>query len=738
MSRICQPKFMNTNFVKIGFFNTLRWQACCLAIVLIPLTVVGRGVYADADLNQTALTIAPQDAAFFSTSVNMRAAWNDLAESKFITRLRAVPFIQQLEDEFNRQWENPQGQLAQAKGVIESPNVQNLIKLCNDMFDEEVFVYGGSDWCEALDGFASLQNEITSRMSGGPEAMQAYFQGLEKSDVDRLRIPTTIMGFRLSGPDAARIQLDALEGILRFGGGQIPEAAPFLQRLKRTDFQDGQTLSLTLDASLIPLDAITDEEGRRVAEKLTELLDGRGLTFGIGIKGSLMLLAIGENEKVVEDVGMSDLKLIDHEVLSVLQEAAPSNLRSIGYVSANLQESNWNANLGHYFERIVAQFSSAISSQAERMPDLTAWQQELQEDAAWMDQQMMKLKPEFGPTLGWSRAIEDGSEGISYNWTQSALQNGTPLMVTSHAGTDPLLMLALKQKDIPYLHDLAEKLLDAAPGHLKRFISLAEDDEEERERVLKIVDQVWPIVKDGYAICRDKIGPSLSVNETLFTMSAGWTTSFLGPNLPPPERALPLPEFAGVCGLSDRELFINGCDELYKLADRVVDLIRENQPESIPVNYSVPRPEEDILGGGTKYYYSEFSAAVPIEGFEPQLFVSDDVIVFGYSDRQVRDLMDAKPLEVGPAWLTPETPTAVVSYVDFAGIFSAFRPWVAYGLSLTGKALDEPLSPAPGPIPTGGDVLQIWDCFRSAGIAAGTATINDAGATVTRWVWVGE
>ena len=57
-------------------------------------------------------------------------------------------------------------------------------------------------------------------------------------------------------------QLDALEGILSIGGSQIPQAAPFLERLKRTEFDDGQTLTLTLDASLIPLDAIEDEEGR--------------------------------------------------------------------------------------------------------------------------------------------------------------------------------------------------------------------------------------------------------------------------------------------------------------------------------------------------------------------------------------------------------------------------------------------------------------------------------------------
>jgi hypothetical protein len=221
-------------------------------------------------------------------------------------------------------------------------------------------------------------------------------------------------------------------------------------------------------------------------------------------------------------------------------------------------------------------------------------------------------------------------------------------------------------------------------------------------------------------------------------MSAGWSTTTLGPNMPPPERALPLPELALVCGLSDRERFISGCAELYKLADRIVDLIRENRPGAIPLDYSVPRPKEEPVGNQTKYFYSELTAAVPLAGFAPQLVVGDDAIVLGYSDRQVRELMQAKPLDVGPTWMTPDTPTAVISYVDFAGMVNAVRPWISYGLSLSGKSMGEPLLDQPGPIPTGNDILQIWDCFRSAGIASGTASVNDAGITVTRWVWVGE
>jgi hypothetical protein len=120
------------------------------------------------------------------------------------------------------------------------------------------------------------------------------------------------------------------------------------------------------------------------------------------------------------------------------------------------------------------------------------------------------------------------------------------------------------------------------------------------------------------------------------------------------------------------------------------------------------------------------------------LLVSDDAIVLGYSQRQVTDMMEPRPLTTRPAWLDDDSAVAAVSYVDLAGMVTALRPWVKFGLSLTGQPLDEPLFPQPGPIPTGNDILQIWDCMSAMGKAAGTVTVGADGPNVSRWVWVSE
>ncbi len=712
--------------------------ALALAITMLSSGVRSSSAQSRDDLDSTALSVAPEDAAFFATSINLRQAWEDFIHGTFVARVRAVAYVQKLEAEFNNQWAEPQGQLAQVKETLDNPNVQNLVELALDMSSNEVFIYGSDEWCELIDGLMDFQNDMASKMSEGPEVLGAYFNNLGKADVDRIRIPTTVIGFRLSDDENAKLQLDALEGILRLGIGQTESLAPLMQKIKRSDLSDGQTLSVTLDTSLIPLEMLNDEQ-RMAADKAIELLEGRSISLAIGVRFKTLLIAFGEGDSVIDSIGENSRSLLDHEKLAVLKEAKPENLRSVSFVSQRWRESSWNANFEKYFQRLAAQFSMALESEADEIPDLQQWRDEIDADAKWLDSQVSQLAPEFGPSLSWSTATKQGAEGYTYDWSENvALANATPMAVLEHSGTSPLLVLGFKQRDLPGVERLLETVLERVPKHLKRFITLAEDDEEDRAKALMVLEKAWPLVEDAYAIVRDKIGPALGDNESLLTVAAQWTTTELGPGAPLPSQPLPLPELAGACRLKNQDLFLSGCVELYDLFDDVVNLVQEIEPGSIPAGYSVPRPEKEDLPGGTRYYYREFSDAIPVDGFEPQVIVADDVIIYGYSDRQIRDMLQAKPLATRPAWLTDETPTAGVTYVDLAGMVAAAHPWLEFGLTLTGQELSEPLMPGPGPVPTGDDVLQIWDCFASAGKTAATIAINQENATVTRWVWVSE
>lgn len=712
-------------------------RTCLLAGVILASVVGGNNSSTAGEAEESALSLVPQDAAFFSSSLNLEESWNDFVTGPFVTRLRAVPYLQDLEAEFWTQWENDAGEVAQAKAVLQNPNVQNLVKLLRDMFSGEVFVYGGSDMCDTLTGFVSIQGDIMNVMSEGPDAMESYFEEMDADSLADIKLPTLVMGFRIDDEDNARLQLDALEGFARLGGSVIEEALPFLERLKRKDFSGGQTLTLTLDASLIPLEQFQGQEAD-VAAKIIEVLGNRSISLGLGVKNGILLMGISEDADVLNSFGEPEESLYAHPAIEPLREADPAKLRSIGYVSKEFSESNFNANFGSYFENLASQFSMALESQEDNVPEMSEWRAEIIDDAQKMDAYVGELAPDFGAIVSWSRAIPGGLEGYTFNGTKNDyLENAGPMKILEHAGTKPMLVVAGKQKPNEKAFEMIDFLLQIAPKHLKRFIAIAEDGEEDRRLATLAVDEGFPLVEELIGILEGKIQQATAQNESLFAMSGGWSISEL-PNLPPPQTALPLPEFALACSISDRELFIAGGAEVFEVFDKALDLIRKLAPDAAPPEYTIPRPDEAGTDDATKFTYAEFTNALPIPGFEPQGLLSDEVLILGYSNMQAADMLESKTMKVRPAWLKMDTQVAAIAMADMAQMAEMVRPWAEYGLMMSGKGLDEPLADAPGPIPTGKDVLEMWDCLSSAGIAASTTTIQDDQSSVTRWIWTGE
>lgn len=688
------------------------------------------------DLSATSLAVAPQDAAFFMTAIDLKKSWDRFIQGNFIKSLRRVEYVQKLEREIIRQWENPQGQAAELKSTLQNPNVRNLLRLAADMAGQEFFVYGQDDWCDAFENLAAFQSELMSRIQEDPESVEEFFNDLDRQTVDGMRLPTTIIGFRLTDANLAAQQLDALEGILRAVASQDDDLRPFIEKLRRTELADGQTLTITLDASLIPLDRL-DEDQREVADKALELLEGRSFSVSFGVRNNLLLIGMGEQVDLLEQVGQAEDLLIDHPRMSVLKDAEVSDLRSVSFVSQRWRQTQWDANFAHYFRNLMVQLSVAIDSEAEQIADAEQWKAELLADANRLDEFVGQMAPQYGDALGWSSAITSGSEGWGYDWSDNMwFENDNPLQILEHAGADSLLLMAFKQRSLPALEGLCEFVMQRIPVHAERFIATAEQNEEEREVALEVFRKGWPLVEEAAEILHTKISPALDDNETLISMAASWMTRELGSELPVADQPLPIPEIALACKLRDRELFLDGCQDLYGVFDKVVALVRETEPDALPANYVVPRPIEDNIGEATTYYYEEIAGTGSLSGFKPQLAIADDVVILGYSDRQVRDMLEPKVLATRPAWLTDETPVAVVSYVDYGGILGAFRPWMTFGISMTGMPLNEPLFAAEGPVPTGNDLLQIWDTFSAAGIAAATASVSDAGPTIVHWVWV--
>ncbi len=353
---------------------------------------------------------------------------------------------------------------------------------------------------------------------------------------------------------------------------------------------------------------------------------------------------------------------------------------------------------------------------------------------------MMEMLPKYDAVLAYSFETPDGIESYTYDWTPSwLLENAKPIAVANHAGSSPLVLMAMRQKWLKGLNEIAEATLDELPNHVEALAKSGMVEEDDIDGMKEVAGKVLPIIEDMFAAMRDKVCGGMDGNESVMSIAAQTMVTKLNDYSPAPPAPLPMPEVSWAVKIKNRDLFLTGCDEIIKGINAIIEVVREENPGNVSPGARVPEAREESLADGGKRYSFPLDAPAPWDQFELQMALNKDVAVFGYSTRQVKDMYQARPLAARPAWYSAEEPTAAVGYIDIAGIFKAIKPWVQYNLANTGMELDEPLGPATeAPVPTGSDLLEIWDCFAKLGKCAGTTTVDKNGVTVSHWIWVGE
>ncbi|HBE71094.1 MAG TPA: hypothetical protein DDW52_23350, partial [Planctomycetaceae bacterium] len=660
--------------------------------------------------------------------------WQELAESRVVARLRQVPYVQNLETELMQQWENPPPQMQQAKAIFESPMVQNILRFLKDATSDEMFAYGDGKWTEALQGLVELNNSFSYAMAGGEEGIEQYVTQQLATDLNKIEIPGLVLGFRLSDQQNAMFQLNALEAIIRTAGIQAPELAAVLEKFEHRDVEDGTVLTISLDTSLIPLEEMSERE-REVAERFVQALSGRSLVFSMAVRNNMFLLGISEDATLLDQVGASDSTLIEHEAIDVLKAELPDNLRQVGYLSKDFRNGVWQANMDDYASRLATQVTLPLRQAADRNPAALEWIEAIKADAETIDSFLSANSPSYGPLLSWQFKTPTGAGGRVYDWTDTtALENANPLDILNHSGGQPLLAFGICQAaDTPEAKEAAKFLIDLGERHAKYAIAMGPDDPERRGEAEVLAGRIVGMIREFVEVLEGKIVPALSDRQTVFAMAGQMTISELNGN--PLPKPLPVPELALSCKVNNQEIFLSGCADLLKILDDVVALVKEMNPNAMPPEYAIPRPQEDTIQGGRRFYYKEFVDAIRIEGVNPQIAINDDVVVFGFSERQVDDMLKGRSTNILPPWVSSDDAVAAVSVVDFAGITKLIRPWAEFGLLANVGSLTEPLGPGPGPIPTGNDLLEMWDCLTSLGKVTGTSVVGDD-VVVSRWAWM--
>ena len=218
---------------------------------------------ADADLGQAApsLRFVPGDAAFYSTMLRNREQVEAIGRSKAWATLKSLPLVQALWHKLTLEISKPGSPVNSFWQFYQLPENRQLVELLADMGSEEVFICGDHDWV----GAGGLAMELLGAARFGPAFLQltgqakgtdpAKIQGATvlttlSKNLDRIKIPELIIGFKVSDAARADAQLSRLEKLAQ---ALVQSNAQLQGRLKRHKVAGRDFLTLTLDGSMWPL-----------------------------------------------------------------------------------------------------------------------------------------------------------------------------------------------------------------------------------------------------------------------------------------------------------------------------------------------------------------------------------------------------------------------------------------------------------------------------------------------------
>ena len=493
-------------------------------------------------------------------------------------------------------------------------------------------------------------------------------------NTESIVIPDLVWGFKTTRLDAGKSQLKRIEVLVKLVTQANPDLAESLERKK---IAGGEFVSFTVKGSMLPWEDLTREAAESLdAGQLAKVLDrlrSLRIVVAIGIVGDRVILSIGDStdhlEKLV--VGGGGKGLVSAKAFEPLLEHRGKPITAISYISEPLAKA-------------IAPSADDIE-QLAAMSDTIADMADLPEDAAAEARKSLdrvaagyrRRLPVPGPWMAFSFLTEQGYEGYAWDWSKNLPLDGSKrLELLEHAGGAPLGVLALRLKNDPQQFEDFVSWGEMGWSFFRRYL-LPKVDDSGRETFEEVDEHLVPLGGKLADILRTKILPAVADGQVGLVLDAKSKSKRLQRKMPASSEPLPLVEPAIVLGLDDPKLFREGLNELFALADELVDEIREVSPDAVPASYEVPEPEKTKVEGGAVWSFAIPNAGVD-EQVRPSIGLGEDVAVFSFLPKQAGRLLVDTRLETGSQLSSFDEPLAGAAALDFAGVVDAIQPWVVY------------------------------------------------------------
>jgi hypothetical protein len=679
---------------------------------------------------QTSLKLIPADAAFYSSMLRNKEQLDLVAKSRAWAKVLSMPSVKQGWEYLEGEYKRPGGKLAVVRQLLDDEDNQELVALLGDMTSNELFTYGDNSWVGFFDlyqdAYSTMQYQpLTAQIAGetgdrnASELQERAILSVLAKDLNRIKIPNLVVGFKVSDAKHAENQIKRLEALADALTAQLPKLKG---HVKREKVGDSSFLTLTLDGSqvpwsLIPWDKLEDKpsEFKALRAKLNKMT----LTISLGVHHDYLMLGIGSSADHLARLGGDGPRLDQLAEFKPLVKFADRKLTSISYSGKEFLKLGAQT---RYVDNVISMAKVGMAK-----ADLSDEQRKnILKTLTDLTSAVQSAGSEVGAAMSFSFMTDRGFEGYSFDHGKHAgLDGSKPLTLLEHLGGNPLVAVVARGKvsvkdyeeGIKGLKKAYEQLDEIAKDKLKG---------EEKERYAKAKTDFLPLLERLNETTAKLFLPALEDGQIALVLDAKWKSKQWVKAMPELETAMPAPEIGIVVGVSDADSLRKAMTEYREIINDALVKIRSwPGAENFAGDFQIPAPKSEKAKGGTLYYYP-----LPKElGLDPQIApragLSDKVGVLTASKEHAERLLARKPLKVDGGPLAElDRPMVSAAYCDWVGIVDAFSPWVQFG---TAKALEH----APGDMPEKEregvlrqvkTVLQILKCFRGA---TGVTTLED-------------
>lgn len=679
--------------MSLPFSKRLRTLLVASTFALLASIVTVPACAADLAEQAHSLRKVPADSAFYSASLHMKEQWDAFLKSNAYGKLMQVPVLQLGKMQATFYWQqSTDPTITQLREYIDSPAGEDAVAVIQEMMSDEVFAYGGNDIIDWLK-FAMEMNSAASRINiqvedddGGepaPKATTEMFKKITDKFRSELSVPTFVMGFRIKDTDRAKRELDEIHSLLR---NVLDENQPEIAaKIAREQVGGHEYLTLRLDGSMIPWDAIREENAEGDASEveeeqlrsLKEAISQKTLVVALGVSDEFVLFSVGASTDHLEKMGQGET-MAQNPSIKRLEKHAGERIVSLAYMSKMVAQSLSSPqqtldDLANGLEQAMVQ---ADVDEEDRRTIL--------EDIRALDLTRVMPEPSEMSAIGF--LTPRGYEGFQYSvGKRPLLDSSKPLSILSHVGGSPLMVIASRSKDNLEAYVELVDWLKRIGGHAET-IAEKKAEPEDWARYQEYRDRGVALLQRLDEVMREKLFPALADGQNALVLDTAAKSQQWFDKMPESLKPLPMLEVALVTSVTDADKLRTGVESLLDVARDGYKLMREIEPNEEFAEFELPAPViSEMTGGGKMYSYP-----LPKEWGVNSLVavnagLTDSVAAVSLMPQTTERLLQGIPVSINTS-LPLDKPAATVVHIEFARMIESSRPWINYGMDvMTGK-----------------------------------------------------